>query len=131
MNANKIEIGQEVVIVTVGNYGPRYSFGWKVAKVSPTGQTTLEKGDMKRRFGSNGRELGEKYYNITFSADVAGLKAAEDHAAALMRARDRWNSISVDRLGPHPSKEVLAQRVADMEAELAEVKALIAAVGGE
>jgi hypothetical protein len=94
-----VTVGQEVAVATYGGHAPRFSFGWFVKKVSPTGQITVERdnlaGKVAKRFRPDGRELGgNSYYSSRMETNVAEIQARLAAIQAREEATAAFHKIS-------------------------------------
>jgi hypothetical protein len=138
IDTSKLTVGQEVVVVSSGTgwYGPHYSFGWKVHKVTPSGQVVMRLGPsatlkepLEKRFDKHGREMnsGSRWYRDWLDADVEGRRADVVRQQRVGAAKAALGKVRVD-VCETPSKEKLEEYVGQLEAALAEARAKVAAV---
>ena len=138
-NHPALTVGQEVVVCRNGSWETHYTFGWRVTKVTPSGQVVVTWTDSAgvspsrdRRFSKDGDEMGEgksEWRGVWIDTDVAGIrdqiatKDARRNAAQLLHGVTTY-----DQIGRGASKEFLLATAAKMRAALDAADAAIAAL---
>jgi ABC-type transport system substrate-binding protein len=131
-STTQIAVGQEAVISHSGSWSVHYYFGYKVTKVTPSGQVVVqhESDGYERRFDAKGREMGKSSnYPDSIHFNVVELRAAEDKRGREATAAAAINAVKVEETVRGTwGKESMEVRIANLEALLAAAKAAVAAI---
>lgn len=131
-----LKLGDEVVYCRSGNYGPSYTFGYKVTKITPTGQVTIQldangmTATSVKRFTKDGAEIGnaDSYYSRWLDADVAGIRQLLADKHATRHAAEMLEKVNAGQVGREWCKETLLKKAAALRAALDAADAAIAAM---
>lgn len=135
MTENTFTVGQEVVIGRMGSWDMHYNFGYRVTKVTPTGQVTVEFTMENQRvstlkFNNRGYEMGTSGYSLRqIYADVAGIReqVASKHRAS--KAAEALNDVALqEKCRSTYSRESMVEMLEQLQAKLDAAKAAVAAI---
>jgi len=91
-----IALGEKVLVVVTGRYSDEaHAHDGEVVKITPSGQVTIRYSKIDRRFGANGRPIGEGSYSSTSYDVVRGdaILLVRQRVDAESEARRLYNSI--------------------------------------
>lgn len=134
-NHPALTVGQEVVVCRSGSWETHYAFGYRVTKVTPSGQFTIQldcegmQASRVRRFNKDGDELGEgksEWRSTWIDTDVAGIRARIDSKAATRAAAEKLQAVDPKPVGKQWGKTYLMLRAAELRAALDAADAAIA-----
>lgn len=103
MNTKELKLNQEVALRTSGGmYEPRYSFGWAVVKITPTGQVVVRATESaarrpgtERRFDRHGCEMGNAFDQAVIEPDVAAVRARLEQRRLRQDAAQALNAVQL------------------------------------
>lgn len=115
-----VTVGQEVAVQRKGEF----SFGWTVAKVTPSGQITVTRGDSKCRFDKRGAEIGGGWYGswLIVSAEAIAEARKTQRVANARRAAVAAVRGLGRQVGSNMTAEDLLKVLDEIEADLAKAR---------
>ncbi len=130
MNTKELIIGQEVAITSGGSRMETY-FGYRVKRVTPTGQVTVVRPSdgYERRFDASGFEMGthSRYGRDQITTHIEAERELQRSRTAAVAAANAINAIGV-HVQHRWGKESLQNTINELEQKLAAAKALVEAI---
>lgn len=134
----KPTVGQEIAYSAyTGGYEPRYSFGWIVTKVTPSGRFTAQRGDdatYARHFNTQGYEVKSLVSGTLRTCggaartDVTELKARAAQRDQARAAAAAILAVKVTECRHTYGKDYMLEQVAQLEALVAAARAAVEAI---
>ena len=124
------KIGQEAAVAHCGSWNIHYTFGYVVAKVTPTGQVTIKRttDGYERKFDKNGCEMGRSasvYLRDTVCFNVEELKASVSEKNRTNLAAEAIRNVRIEDSRGTYGKECLLSQIAELEEKLAAARAAV------
>jgi hypothetical protein len=87
MNTKNAVVGQEAAVAHSGSWSTHYNFGYRVVKVTPSGQVVIrrESDGYERRFDNRGKEMGKSYCSDYLVLDVDAVALDDDQRPVLFQ----------------------------------------------